>query len=185
LEDVEFVYDDAYSRSSSVRKRYTEALMKARERVILFSPYYFPDKKFLKALWKARRRGVRVDLLIPFRTDVRIATYAAYGLFALLKKRGVHVHLLKKMMHGKGVIVDNEWAMVGSSNIDRTSFYDNYEANVKIKDKKLVRKLKTTVLGWLKDSTSLENMHWEKRGKWQKFKEWLAARAYGIWYKDN
>jgi len=185
LKNVEMVFDEGHSRVSHTRKKHSEALLKARERVILFSPYYFPDRKFLKALWTARKRGVRIDLLIPFRTDVRIATYATYGLFELLKKRGVHVHLLKTMMHGKGVIMDDEWAMVGTSNLDKTSFYDNYEANIKIHDKKFVRKLKTTVLGWMKDSTALENMSWEKRGRWHRVKEWLAAKAYWIWYRKE
>ncbi|MFH1286635.1 MAG: phosphatidylserine/phosphatidylglycerophosphate/cardiolipin synthase family protein [Candidatus Magasanikbacteria bacterium] len=180
-EDFEFIYDDGGSKKSKSRKIYTEALFKARERVILFSPYYFPDREFLKALWAAKKRGIRVDLLIPYRTDLRIATYLAYGLFSVLYKHGVSIHMSKNMMHGKGVIVDDDWAMVGSSNIDQISFYDNYEANVRVRNKKFVRNLKFTVLGWIKKAEKFNLKHHQKRGKISKMKEWFALRLARIW----
>lgn len=182
IQDIEFIYDEA-SGKSRARKKYAEALLKARERVILFSPYYFPDKHFLKALWKARKRGVRVDLLIPLRTDIRIATYAAYAWFALMKRYGVKVHLMKQMMHGKGVIVDDDWAMVGSSNIEHGSFYDNYEANVRLKDKGTVKKLKSILEGWIARADRLDDMGWEKRGCLHKAQEWIARKLYRVWHR--
>lgn len=181
---IDFIYDRGGSSRSAIRRRYAEALIKARERVILFSPYYFPDKKFLKAMWSARRRGVRVDLLIPFRTDVRIATYAAYAWFAMMAKAGVRIHLVKEMMHGKGVVVDEQWAIVGSSNLDKTSFYDNYEANVKIADKKTVRKLRGILQTWMSASDRFDLARWEKRSWFFKLKEWVALRLYRIWHRN-
>ena len=182
ISDLEFIYDDPHIKNSSARKHYTEALLKARERVILFSPYYFPDRKFIEALWKARKRGVKVDLLIPFRSDVRLANYAAYAWFSLMKKHGVGVHLSKNMMHGKGVVVDDDWAMIGSSNIDQSSFYDLYEVNAKISDKKFVKKIKTILEKWLENSDTLDKKSWHKRGKWQQLKERIALGLYQIWH---
>ena len=180
---VDFIYDDPSSSNSHVREKYTEGLIKARERVILFSPYYFPDKEFLKALWAARRRGVRVDLLIPFRNDLRVVTYASYFLFTLMKKFGVKIHLTKQMMHGKGVVMDDEWAMVGSSNLDHTSFYDCYEANILIKDPDFVRRVKLKLEEWMKESDELDTLHWDKRGWWHKLKEWFAYKLYTLWHR--
>lgn len=181
IKDLEFVYDDPDKKRSKSRKIYAEALLKARERVILFSPYYFPDKKFFKAVFAARKRGVKVDLLIPFRSDVRIATYATYAWFSLMKKFGVNIHMTQNMMHGKGVIVDDEWAMVGSSNIDRMSFYDNYEANVKIKNKKQVRKIKNILRGWIKRSKKVDGKQWNKRGIFERLKEWFSSSLFRWW----
>lgn len=180
---VDFIYDDPTRPNSLVREKYTEGLIKARERVILFSPYYFPDKEFLKALWAARRRGIRVDLLIPFRTDLRIVTYASYFLFNLMKRFGVKVYLTKQMMHGKGVIMDDEWAMVGSSNLDHTSFYDCYEANILIKDPTFVSNVKKKLEEWMKESDELDTLHWDKRSWWHKLKEWLAYKLYTLWHR--
>ncbi|KKW41734.1 MAG: Phospholipase D/Transphosphatidylase [Candidatus Magasanikbacteria bacterium GW2011_GWA2_56_11] len=167
---------------STVKQKYIEALSKARERVILFSPYYFPDRSFLRALWAAKKRGIRVDLLIPLRSDLRLATYVAYAWFAIMRRYGVHVHMLRKMMHGKGVIMDDDWAMIGSSNIDYPSFHYNHEANLQVRDKRFVRQLQRIVAGWQKDSLTLDEEKWGRRGRWQRCKEWCALRLYRIWF---
>jgi cardiolipin synthase len=180
---VEFVYDDAHARDSMARQKYIEALTRARERVILFSPYYIPDKEFLKALWNARKRGVRVDLLIPFRTDLRIVTYAAYFFFELMQKFGVKIFLVKQMMHGKGVVVDDDWAMIGSSNLEHTSFYDSYEANVKIKDRVFVKRVKDTLQEWMDAAKELNREEWGNRGSFHKIQEWIAYKLYGLWHR--
>lgn len=181
-DQIDFIFDQPQHKYSRARKNYAEALQKARERVILFSPYYFPDKQFLKELWRAKKRGVRVDLLIPFRTDLRFATYAAYAWFSIMRVYGVKIHLLKRMMHGKGVIMDDEWAMIGSSNIDHPSFYHNYEANIRLKNKFVVKKLKRILLGWIKESDSLEQIKWQRRGNWHRVKEWFALKGYKYWF---
>ncbi len=168
---------------SRLRERYSHALLHARERVILFSPYYFPDKKFLYALWKAKKRGVRVDLLLPMRTDIRLATYAAYALFAVLTKMGIHISMHPKMMHGKGVVVDDDFAIIGSGNLDQTSFYDNYEAGIMVRDKQFVHHLRETMDHWLSEATEVKSDAWEKRGIRQRFKEWVALKLYRLWHR--
>jgi len=184
--EAEFIYDEPNERRRSrARKKYTEALLKARERVILFSPYYFPDKKFLYALWQARKRGVKVDLLIPYRTDIRLTNYVAFTFFKLMHKRGVSIHFTNKMMHGKGVIVDDDWAMIGSSNIEQAGFYDNYEANMRIKDKKVVKKLKQKILQWLRESSKFDNQRFMQRGRWHKANEWLALKIFRLWHGEK
>ncbi len=178
----DFVYDDIDRTKSKIKRRYLDAIYKARERVILFSPYYFPDRHFLAALWAARNRNVRVDLLIPFRTDVRLATYAAYAWFSLMTKRGVKVHLTKKMMHGKGVVVDDDLAFVGTSNLEHSSFDYNQEVNISMTDKKAVAEVKGVVEKWIEDADELDREVWGKRGKWARFKEKVAQKLYAYWF---
>lgn len=185
-DEAEVVFDEPSGRRSLVREKYFDALLRARERIILFSPYYFPDKRFLLALWRARKRGVKIDLLIPFRADIRLLTYASYAWFAILRKKyGVNIHLTKQMMHGKGLVVDDEWAMVGSTNIEQTGFYDNYEANIKINDTLVVQKLKQIVEKWIQEAGNFSDEKWKKRGWRQKLKEWLAVRLYRLWHKEK
>lgn len=180
-EEANLVIDEPDTQRSTVRKKYIDALLKAREHVVLFSPYYFPDKKFLYALWKAKKRGVRIDLLLPLRTDIRIITYAAYAWFKLLQKAGVNIHLTKDMMHGKGVIVDDKWAMVGSSNLDQTSFYDNYEANLEIKKYTVVQNLKDIVNEWVENAKHLTPEDLEKISLWEVVKTKVAFNLYKLW----
>lgn len=181
-DEFDVVYDEPGFGRSRVRDQYLRALYKARERVILFSPYYFPDGSFLKALWQAKKRGVRVDLLIPFRSDLRFATAAAFAWFSLLRRAGVHIHFLNKMMHGKGLIVDDDWTMVGSSNIDQLSFFLNHEANLLTHDRSFVKKIKGIVIGWIAESSALEDKQWAGRGRWRRFKEWVALKVYQLFF---
>lgn len=183
---VEFLYDEQRKQKySHARRAYMQAFLKARERIVVFSPYYFPDKKMLIALWNAKKRGVRIDLLVPFRSDVRIATYVAYGIFSLLSKIGVNIHLTDKMMHGKGFVVDGNIAMVGSSNFEPSSLYDNYEANVKIKDKKTVNTILTILDNWIETSKKFESKYWNKKNWTTRFLEWISFKLYMIWYEDD
>jgi cardiolipin synthase len=106
-------------------------------------------------------------------------------MFSLMKTFGVNIYFSDKMMHGKGMIVDDDWAMVGSSNMDKTSFYDNYEANIHIKRKDVVKTLKDTVEKWLSLSSKFEELKWKQRGFWQKTKEWWAKMIYNWWHGDK
>lgn len=179
---VQFIYDESHHKRSTVLKKYIEAIYKARERVILFSPYYFPDKKLLRAMWAARKRGVKIDLLIPFRTDVVIAKYVAYAWFSLMHKKGVKIHLFKKMMHGKGVVVDDDWAMIGSSNLDHVSFYHTQEANVQLEDKQMVKKLRRVLERWILSSKKFDPERWGKRSWIHRIKERIATGLYRMWF---
>ncbi len=179
--DIELISEEPNQRFSRIRRYYTEAFHNAKKHIILFTPYYFPDRQFLKALWQARKRGVKVDLLLPLRGDTRVATYAAYAWFSFLLKIGVNVRLTENMMHGKGAIIDDDWAIVGSSNLDHISFYDNYEANIRIKNPLFVKSLRKTIDSWVIKSKLVDQITWERRGKWHRFKEWVSAWLYYLW----
>ena len=129
---------------------------------------------------------MKIDLLIPFRSDHRFMTYLTYAWFSLMTRYGVKMHFMKnKMMHGKGIIVDDDWAMIGSSNIEQTSFYNNYEVNLHLRDKKFIKDLKNKLEEWLKDSMELDEKSWAKRGVWHRLNEWLAFKLYKLWYGNK
>lgn len=180
---MELVADVPDKRMSRVRRRYAMAIRQAKHRVILFTPYYFPDRHFLRAIWQARRRGVKIDLLLPLRTDVRLATYAAYAWLHLLNRYGVKIHILRDMMHGKGMIIDDDAALVGSGNLDQTSFYDNYEANVHIRDRETVGSLTAILERWIGEAESYDPVTWEKRSVIDKIKEKIAYYLLSIWHR--
>ncbi len=178
----EIIYD-SHQKKRQIKKYYQQALLKARERIIIFSPYYFPDKDIIKSLWLARQRGVKVDLLLPLRADIRIATYVNYALLTIMSKLGINVHLTKKMMHGKGVIVDDNLALIGSTNLDHQSLYKNYEANIQVKETKIVKKIKRVLDRWIKNSKHLDKNVWQKRSKKQKILEKVSLFMYKIWFR--
>ncbi|MBV8471359.1 MAG: cardiolipin synthase ClsB [Burkholderiaceae bacterium] len=130
-----FVLRDNLRRRRTIERAYVEAIQRARERVDLITPYFYPGTRFRKALCQAARRGVRVRLLLQGKVDYRIAGMAAHALYAELLGRGVQVfEYTPAYLHAKIAVVDQDWATVGSSNIDPLSLLLNLEANVIVRD---------------------------------------------------
>jgi cardiolipin synthase A/B len=104
-------------------------LIKAAQREITVSMAYFlPVGRVLRALYKARRRGVRVRVIVPEESDVRLVRYAARHLYGRLLKRGIEIHeRQEQMLHSKVMIVDRRWSVVGSCNFDPRSLWLNLE----------------------------------------------------------
>jgi len=183
-ENMNIIYDNYGRKKSRTHQLYLRAMKKARERVVLFSPYYFPDKELLQAMWDARKRGVKIDLVIPFRTDLKVVTWAAYAWFAILSKKGVRIHLMKKkMMHGKGIIVDDDWTMIGSTNLEHGSLFHSHEANVQFKQKRIVKKMKRVLERWIKSSELFDLPRWQRRKWFHRLRDNIAAALYKFWFR--
>jgi cardiolipin synthase len=118
-----------------IEMQYRTALRLARRRVVIANAYFFPGYRLLKDLRRAARRGVQVDLIVQGEPDMAIVRFAASMLYAHLLRAGVRVHeYCKRPFHGKVAVVDDEWATVGSSNLDPLSLALNLEANVVVRD---------------------------------------------------
>jgi cardiolipin synthase len=103
------------------------AAFRARRRIVAVTPYFVPDESLLGALTLAARRGVVVDLLIPARSNHRMADIARHRALRDLDRAGGHVHLLPRMIHAKCLVADDTIAFAGSANLDARSLYLNYE----------------------------------------------------------
>lgn len=180
---VEFITDVPDQQRSIVAKKYADIFMRAKERIILFTPYFFPDRHFLRALRQACRRRVHVDLLLPRSTDNFLATYSGYHFLPRFRRLGAHIYFLKEMMHGKGMIIDDEAVIIGSSNMDQTSFYDNYEANLLVRDPAVVRKMKEITKKWMRNAVPFQTKEWKKRGSVHRFKEYIAYQLFRLWHR--
>ena len=105
-------------------------------------PTSTPESGFRRALRHAARRGVRVRLLLQGKVDYRIAALAAQVLYDELRHAGVRIYeYTPAFLHAKVAVVDDDWATVGSSNIDPLSLLLNLEANVVVRDADFSRAL--------------------------------------------
>jgi cardiolipin synthase len=132
---VAFVVRDNLRRRRAIEHAYVEAIVRAQGRVDLICPYFYPGRVFRRALLAAARRGVRVRLLLQGKADYRFAALAAQVLYDELLRSGVRVfEYTPAFLHAKVAVIDDDWATVGSSNIDPLSLLLNLEANVIVRD---------------------------------------------------
>lgn len=102
----------------------------ARKRILAVTPYFVPDPTLLMSLTLAARRGVKVDLLLPRKSNHRLADLSRHRALRELKAAGASIWLLPHMIHAKAVVIDDELALVGTANLDQRSLFLNYELMV-------------------------------------------------------
>ncbi len=114
----------------SIREMYFAAILRARRRLWIATPYFVPDEGLRDALCLAAYLGVDVRLLGQYHPDKWIPYFAARYHWRDVLSAGVKVYQYTKgMMHSKVVLVDGEWASVGTANLDIRSLYLNFEIN--------------------------------------------------------
>ena len=107
------------------------ALSAARDRVRIVSPYFLPDSRLMEALAVASLRGVTVEIYLPSDNNVKIVDWAAMAQIGLIMEHGCRVFVTKPPFdHTKLTLVDDIWALVGSTNWDPRSLRLNFEFNV-------------------------------------------------------
>jgi cardiolipin synthase len=130
------VVRDNVAQRRTIESAYIEAIRAARRRVDIAVPYFYPGRAFRRSLRHAARRGVQVRLLLQGKVDYRIAAWAAHALYEELRGHDVHIfEYTPAFLHAKVAVVDDDWATVGSSNIDPLSLLLNLEANVVVRDR--------------------------------------------------
>ncbi len=116
-----------------------EAMRRAQKRIYMENPY-FSDDRIIKELIDARGRGVDVRVVFPDKNNVGVMDKNNRYIANKLIKNGVRVYFYKGMTHVKAALFDN-YAVVGSANVDKMSLYINREMSVGISDATFVKEL--------------------------------------------
>ena len=113
----------------------------ARSRVVLTSPYVIPSEPFLSAMCSTARRGVTVDLIVDAESNKPMVQLAQQSYYDAMLRAGVAIHRHRgSFLHAKHMSVDDDVALVGSSNLDIRSFALNAEVSVLICDRAVRRR---------------------------------------------
>ena len=163
-----------------MNRLFRHVLAGARHSIHVTTPYFVPDNRTQKLLARAARQGIEVQLLVPGKTDVALARWAARAVYAPLLDAGVKIHeYLPRLLHAKSVVVDGHSAVIGTSNIDYRSFFLNYELNLFTQDAELCRQLETQFADDLEQSENITPVSWKRRFWGARLLEligWLARR---------
>jgi cardiolipin synthase len=149
---------------SVIKNIFFSMITSAKKSVWIASPYFIPDEDIFSAIKVAALSGIDVRLLVPNRPDKRIVFHASRSYFPELLEAGVKVYEYQRgFMHSKIVIVDDELASIGTSNMDMRSFHLNFEVNAFLYRTKSTRKLVTDYLHDIEHSKQLNLEEFKKR----------------------
>ena len=112
----------------SLHALYMASAFHAQSRITLVSPYFVPDDGLLEAWCLACRRGVQLQVVVPQRSNHRLADWARDRALRALVQAGARVYCSPHMLHAMVVVVDERMALCGSANLDGRSLFLNYEA---------------------------------------------------------
>lgn len=110
-------------------KLFASLLYGARRRVSLTSPYFVPDESLIAAVTTAAERGVEVELFVSELGDQPMVYHAQRSYYEVLLRAGVRIFLYPPpyILHAKHFTIDDDLAVIGSSNMDMRSFGLNLE----------------------------------------------------------
>jgi len=118
------------------------ALSCAQRRVRIMTPYFIPSRAQIAAITAASLRGVQVEILLPQKNNLPFVDWASRAyLWELLEHNTKAYYQPPPFVHSKMMLVDDEYALVGSANLDPRSLRLNFEFNVEVIDRKLVGEL--------------------------------------------
>lgn len=141
-------------RTDTLRNEILTSIFQAKQRIWVVTPYFIPDEFLLEALYIAGHRGVDVSVLVPRKSNHRLADLVREGYLSRIQEAGAGVWLYEpRMLHAKAILVDNSLAIVGSANMDMRSLLLNYEVALCLYDADLVGQLEDWMLELRKDSS--------------------------------
>lgn len=116
------------------------AVVRARHRVRIMTPYFVPDEDVVTALLAAMTAGVQIQVVLPSLNNLHLVSWASRACWRRLIARGVEIVLSPPPFeHSKLMLVDDDLAVVGSANWDERSFRLNFEADIECCDRALVK----------------------------------------------
>ncbi len=132
------------------------AVSAARVSIRIETPYFVPDPALVMALQYACVRGVRVQIVLPTRSDAPLVLWCGRSFYGQLLESGVEIYEFDAgVLHSKTISVDERWCMLGSANMDVRSFRLNFEASALVYDAALAAELSRSIDRHIADSRQI------------------------------
>lgn len=156
---IQIVTSGPASPYPEIMQGYVHAISSAKEFILMETPYFLPNEPVLFALKMAALRGVRVQLIVPLRSDARFVEWAGRSYLREMADAGAEVWLYNDgFIHSKMMVVDDSLSTCGSTNIDFRSFENNFEGNIFIYDEKTATRFREVFMADLAKAKLLNDM---------------------------
>jgi cardiolipin synthase A/B len=146
-------------------KLFTSLIHGARRRLAITTPYFVPDDSLLIAITSAAQRGVEVSLFSSAIGNQFLVHHAQRSYYETLLAAGVNIHLLPApaLLHAKHMSIDDDIAVIGSSNLDLRSLTLNLEITLIAFDEDVVARMRRIEEGYRQRSSRLNEAEWRSR----------------------
>lgn len=177
VDDVTIGIVDRVPRKSPklMRNAYAKAILSAEEKIELINPYFIPTRTVRRALKKAAKKGVDVQVMVSVKGDIPITPDASMHVARQLHKCGATVYQFEDgFHHSKIMMVDDKFCTVGSTNLNSRSLRYDYEVNAFIFDPRVTDELSDMFNDDKRQSTVMTDENWKKRSRWHRFVGWIS-----------
>lgn len=146
-------------------RMFTVLLYSAQRRISITSPYFVPDESLLYAVTTAPQRGIDVELFVSEAADQFMVHHAQCSYYEALLKAGVRIYLYPSpyVLHSKHFTIDDDVAVIGSSNMDLRSFALNYEVSLMMLGGDVVTRMRKVEDHYRSLSRELTLEEWKQR----------------------
>jgi cardiolipin synthase len=153
-----------YSTENNLRL-FLALIYGATEKVIITSPYFVPDEAMVYAITSARERGVEVQLFVSEIGDQWLVWHAQRSYYSVLLEAGVRIFLYPApfILHSKHFSIDDDIAVIGSSNMDIRSFSLNAEVSVLVRGASFVAGMRQVEEGYRQAGRELTLEEWRRQ----------------------
>ena len=142
---------------------------RAKESITVSMAYFVPEGQVLRELIRARRRGVKVRVIIPGQSDVPVVQAAARHLYAFLLKNKIRIYEHSdQMLHSKVMVIDGLWTIVGSCNLDARSLRLNLEYIGVIRSRSMAAAVLRICQSDLRNSRRVTEEDPRRRSRWRR-----------------
>lgn len=172
------VWSSSQGGANELKILYLLTIAAAQRNIDIQSPYLITDESTRWSLSEARRRGVRIRMLVEGdKTDAKAVKYASRADYEQLLELGIEVaEYQPTMMHTKAITVDGVMSIIGSANFDNRSLELNDELNVVVFDPGLAGRLRADFERDLQQSKKLALDEWRARPVTEKGRDWLMSQ---------
>ena len=159
-----------------MQNKYVKMLKQARSEILIETPYFVPTLRIRRALRKAVKRGVRVKIILPHKSDLFLFDIIRNRYLSSLYKAGVEIfYYMPRILHSKLLMVDNKFFLLGSSNLDFRSFFQDHQLNLFGRDKKMISELRKFFDSGMAHSKPFNYEEWKSRSSFTKIIELVLS----------
>ncbi|MDR0560394.1 MAG: cardiolipin synthase [Prevotellaceae bacterium] len=156
--------------TKQLREAYMKSIASAQKNIQIVNPYFIPPHSVKKELKKALKRGVKLEIMISAKCDIKFTPDGVFDVAHRLMKHGADIYVYNNgFHHSKIMTVDSLFCTIGSANLDSRSLFFDYEANAFIFDREITDEISQIFEKDKTNSTLLTPEEWKKRSKWRRF----------------